>query len=141
MNKKIAIIIIFIVLLIASNLIGGFIAFDKGFEAGLYMEGLNVSPTVAMLERLREGKTEWPIKMLETKLDWQIYNAATFKNSNDSIYNFNKYGSQINSKTLGTAQMKQAKKYRNEFPSSFTDDEFRKRIYDTLNKIEDDNAK
>ena len=139
MNKKITIIIIFIVLLIASNLIGGFIAFDKGFEAGLYIEGLNVSPTVAMLKRLREGRTEWPIKMLETKLDWQIYNVGTLKNSNDSIYNIHKYISKSDVQNLGAPQMIQANKYRNEFPSTFTDNKIRNTIYETLKKY--DNTK
>ncbi len=107
-KKKIVLAIIFIVSLIASNLIGGFIGFNKGFEAGLFVEGLSVIPTISTLKNLREGKTKWPIKHLETKLDWQVYNVGTYKNSNDSIYNIHKYDSDINSTKLASTSMKHA---------------------------------
>jgi hypothetical protein len=87
MNKKkiIVIAVIFVLLLIASNLLGGIMGFEKGFKAGLYLDGLNKCITTSMLQQLRKGKTELPIKYMEAKLDMQIYNIDTYKTDNESI--------------------------------------------------------
>lgn len=135
-NKRIIIFIIVVLSIIVSNLIGGFIGFDKGYEARLFHEGMDVIQTVSMLERLQDGKTEYPIKMLETKLDWQIYNFGSYKSSIDSIYNFNKYNSDIDEKELAGKTMIHAIKYRRTHPSDFPDEEFQNTISSIMNKYE-----
>jgi hypothetical protein len=135
-KRKITLAVIFIVLLSASNLIGGFIGFDKGYEARIFHEGLEVIPMIAMLEKLREGKSEFPIKMLEVRLDWQIYNLENNRQSIESIYNSNKYWNRYNEAELATKMMGHAKTYRTKIPSSFEDQDFRKKINDILTKYE-----
>ncbi len=95
MNKKkiIVVAVIFVLLLVASNLLGGIIGFEKGFKASLYLDGLDTYSTTAMLPQLRKGKTELPIKSLESKLDMQLYNIEKYKTDNESIYNILKYQS------------------------------------------------
>lgn len=135
-KKKIVLTLIFIVLLIASNLIGGIIGFNAGFEAGLYLDGLDIMTTISNLNNLRADKTDWPIKFLEMELDWKIYNAGTSKNSYNSIYNILKYDSELNATRHETEAMKQAIKYRRLYPSEFSDEEFRTKINNILNKYE-----
>ena len=135
-KKKIAVGLIFVVLLVASNLIGGFIGFGKGYEAKMFHEGMDVIPTITMLEKLRDGKTDFPIQMLETKLDWQIYNLDSTKESIDSIYNPNKYWDHRDHHDLANKMMKYAIKYRTKIPSSFDNQAFRETIKGILDRYD-----
>ncbi|MGA2525950.1 MAG: hypothetical protein ABSF79_04960 [Smithellaceae bacterium] len=138
MNKKkiIVIAVIFVLLLIASNLLGGIIGFEKGFKAGLYLDGLNTYITTSMLQQLRKGKTELPIKYMEAKLDMQIYNIETYKTDNESIYNILKYPSVLDFEKQTIESMNIAIKYRREIPSSSDVPEFQKSINEILTKHE-----
>lgn len=143
MIKKILFAVIFIILLIASNLLGGFIGFEKGFESALYIESMgDMQLTIIMLKELHQNKTERTIRVMETNLDNQIFFIGTFKEANDSIYNFYKYnGSAIDLTEAEKGFMNRAIKYRREFPSISTVPEFKKQVDEILKKYEKDKNK
>jgi uncharacterized membrane protein YhiD involved in acid resistance len=138
MNKKkiIVVAVIFVLLLVASNLLGGIIGFEKGFKARLYLDGLDTYSTTAMLHQLRKGKTELPIKSLESKLDMQIYNIEKYKTDNESMYNILKYQSALDLEKQTIESMNVAIKYRREIPSTSDVPAFQKSINEILTKYE-----
>jgi hypothetical protein len=138
MIKKILFAVIFIILLIASNLLGGFIGFEKGYETALYVESLSdIQMSIIMLKELHKDKTERSISVMESKLDQQIYFVGTYKDANDSIYNYHKYdGSAVDITEAEKGFMNRAIKYRREFPSSSTVPEFKKMVDEILKKYE-----
>lgn len=141
MIKKIVFAFIIILLLIVSNLLGGYLGFQKGTEAALYIRDLGDIPmTVIMLKELHRGKTDRTIRVMESKLDQQIYTMDTCKSAYDSIYNIDRFDSSFNltRKDAEKGFMKRAVEYRREIPSSTTVPEFTKMVNDILKKYEND---
>lgn len=145
-NKKIIIVVVVLVAVVISNLIGGIIGFNKGYEARLYQEGLESISNIMNLNLIRKGKTESAIHSLEIKLDWQIYDIAAYEQAHYSLFNLERYSKDPDIKKLQTAIMEKVVAYRREHPCEAKYDfekdwcspenDFRKKINNTLKKYE-----
>lgn len=133
-NKKIINVVAVVVLIIVSNLIGGFIGFKKGYKARVYQEGLEAISTFVNLDYLRKGEIDPVVHLLEIKLDWQIYNIGSFEQAHESLYNLDKYSQDIDVKKLQASVMEKVGAYRREHPCE-AKYEFEKEWCDPKNKI------
>jgi len=145
-NKRIIIVVAVLIALVISNVIGGIIGFNSGYEARLYQEGLESISTVANLNILRRGDTDFILHLLEIKLDWQIYNIGAYESAHYSIYNLEKYSNEVNLNKLQDSVMKRVVAYRREHPCEnkydfekewcSTENQIRKQINNTLKKYD-----
>lgn len=151
-NKKILIVVAVLIALIIANVIGGVIGFGKGYEAGLYQEGLDSISTVGILNALRNNRIDSATHLLEGKLDWQIYYIATYEKAHYNpynLYNWEKISKDVDVRKLQTSIMEQVVAYRKGHPCEIRYDfdkdwcspenEIRKTINNTLKKYEGQN--
>lgn len=146
------IVIAVLIAIIIANVIGGVIGFGKGYEAGLYQKGLDSISTVAILNTLRNNRTDSATDLLEGQLDWQIYYIATYEKAHYSpynLYNWEKISKDVDLKKLQASIMEKVVAYRKEHPCQVKYDfekdwcspenEIRKTINYTLKKYEGQN--
>jgi hypothetical protein len=91
LKNKIFISTIIVLTIILSYYVGGVIGFSEGFNAGMYMEGTGAYTTVLTLNNVRNDNKENAILLLESSLYSQLFKLEYFADSNDSVYNLDRF--------------------------------------------------
>lgn len=130
------IVILVLLALMGSFYIGGVMGFNEGTVAMEYLHGAQAYYTVTILKRIREGKDESAIKMLEEKLDSQIYFLAYCDEFKTSIFYPSSYKEMEASEKNIPILMREVAAYRKKYPSQAQNGSVAKEIREILRKYE-----
>lgn len=135
-KRSIWIVILVLLALMGSFYIGGVMGFNEGTVAMEYLHGAQAYYTVTILERIRAGKDDSAIQLLEGKLDSQIYFLAYCDEYKTSIFYPASYKQIRTSEQSLPVLMKKVAAYRKKYPSPSQYKSAAKMIRESLRKYD-----
>lgn len=126
--------IVVLLALIGSFYIGGVIGFNEGTGAMEYLHGADAYYTVSILKRIREGKDDRAIFLLEGKLDRQLFDLGHFDSYKTSIFYPASYHLMKKDGKNLYGLMKKVAEYRKKYPSRVQQGPGTRVIRETLKK-------